>query len=163
MTLCGWGQPVRRNHRVPDGRWYGNAPRIFAEASGAEAEAMIPAIRSAIASPLAQEWRVPRMAMAELHKLHPPRARCRAGLEAAMPNTAIGAAYRSDGGLFGLTPSGTGIEFSVYGLAGSASAGRGGGDQSPLRVFGIDIMRRAQAAGMGQGGDVISSWLSEAS
>ncbi len=48
--VVGWGQPVRRNHRVPDGRWYGNAPRIFAEASGAEAEAMIPAIRSAIAS-----------------------------------------------------------------------------------------------------------------
>lgn len=46
----GWGLPVRRNNYAPDGRWYGNNPRVVHEVRGPEAERLIPKIRAGIAS-----------------------------------------------------------------------------------------------------------------
>ena len=40
--VVGWGNPLRVNNWPADGRWYGNAPVIIADVSGAEAEAADP-------------------------------------------------------------------------------------------------------------------------
>lgn len=46
--VVGWGQPVRKNAYEPDGYWYSNPPAKVWEASGPEAEALIPRIETAI-------------------------------------------------------------------------------------------------------------------
>ena len=46
----GWGSPIRRNHRAPDGRWYGHDPDVVYAADGAAAERLIPRLRAGIAA-----------------------------------------------------------------------------------------------------------------
>ena len=46
--VVGWGNPVRMNGWAPDGRWYGDVPRVLVDLKGAAAEALIPKVRSAI-------------------------------------------------------------------------------------------------------------------
>src|SRR5258708_38995706 len=46
--VVGWGQPVRANGWAPDGRWFGDAPRVLVDVSGAEARALIPKVKAAI-------------------------------------------------------------------------------------------------------------------
>ena len=44
----GWGQPVRTNGWVPDGRWFGDTPRVLVDVHGAEAETLIPKVKAAV-------------------------------------------------------------------------------------------------------------------
>lgn len=119
FDVVGWGTPVRVNHREADGRWYGNTPELVTEVRGAAAEALIPRIRAAVKSyayvapGTYLAWPGPNSnsfvqhVMAEVPEL-----------AQALPPTAIGKDFR-DGGLFaGLTPSRTGVQASLYGLAG---------------------------------------------
>ena len=48
--VVGWGQPVRNNGWAPDGRWYGDAPRVLLDVRGAQATALIPRVQAAIAA-----------------------------------------------------------------------------------------------------------------
>ena len=34
--VVGWGQPVRSNGWAPDGRWYGDTPRVLVDVRGAQ-------------------------------------------------------------------------------------------------------------------------------
>ncbi|ETR78049.1 hypothetical protein X566_10540 [Afipia sp. P52-10] len=45
-----WGTPIRVNGFAADGRWFGETPEIVFAADGADAELLIPKIKSAIAS-----------------------------------------------------------------------------------------------------------------
>lgn len=65
-------------------------------------------------------------------------------LQVAMPPEAIGKDYRTDGSLAGFTESGTGVELSLYGLAG-IKLGRVEGIEFNLLglVAGLDIERPA--------------------
>ncbi len=45
----GWGDPVRKNHRQADAKWYSNAPFVVARINGPEAAELIPAVEDAIA------------------------------------------------------------------------------------------------------------------
>src|SRR5258707_11722578 len=45
--VVGWGNPVRTNGWAPDGRWFGDRPRVVADVQGAEAERLIPKIEAA--------------------------------------------------------------------------------------------------------------------
>jgi hypothetical protein len=47
--VVGWGQPVRSNGWAPDGRWFGDVPRVLVDVRGAEAAALIPRVKAAIA------------------------------------------------------------------------------------------------------------------
>ena len=38
--VVGWGQPVRNNGWAPDGRWYGDAPRVLLDVRGPQAAAV---------------------------------------------------------------------------------------------------------------------------
>ena len=40
--VVGWGQPVRNNGWAPDGRWFGDVPRVLVDVRGPEAAALIP-------------------------------------------------------------------------------------------------------------------------
>ncbi|WP_274424938.1 DUF3750 domain-containing protein [Chelativorans sp. YIM 93263] len=44
----GWGSPVRRDSRPPDGLWYSNTPWVVAAIHGGDAQRLIPKVRSAI-------------------------------------------------------------------------------------------------------------------
>src|SRR5205814_2258712 len=42
--VVGWGQPVRTNGWVPDGRWFGDTPRVLVDVRGEQAKALIPRV-----------------------------------------------------------------------------------------------------------------------
>lgn len=119
-----WGQPVKIDGWAADGRWYGHLPEIVGAVDGAAAEAMIPKIRAAVASyPFNRSggyslWPGPNSNSFVAHVLSKvPEA----GI--ALPPTAIGKDWRTDGRWFGPTPSGTGYQVSLGGLVG-VSVGR---------------------------------------
>jgi len=119
FDVVGWGMPVRVNHREADGRWFGNMPQLVAELRGPEAARLIPQIRAAVASyPHSQAgaysaWPGPNSNSFVQHVLAQVP-----DLAEALPPTAIGKDFRDNGLFAGLTPSRTGIQASLYGLAG---------------------------------------------
>jgi Protein of unknown function (DUF3750) len=46
--VVGWGQPLRSNGWAPDGRWFGDAPRVLVDVRGKTAAALIPKVKEAI-------------------------------------------------------------------------------------------------------------------
>src|SRR5438876_8830695 len=48
--VVGWGQPMRTNGWAPDGRWFGDAPRVLVDVRGPAAAALIPKIKAVIAA-----------------------------------------------------------------------------------------------------------------
>ncbi|MGF7051263.1 hypothetical protein GGC47_000423 [Bosea sp. OAE752] len=119
FDVVGWGMPVRVNHREADGRWFGNEPESVAEIRGAAAERLIPRIRAAVQSYAYAEpgsylaWPGPNSNSFVQHVLTEVPE-----LREALPPTAIGKDWRETGLFAGLTPSRTGLQASLYGLAG---------------------------------------------
>lgn len=119
FDVAGWGRPLKVDNWAPDGRWYGSRPELIGRVEGAEAEALIPKLRAAIASypyNAAGSYRVwpgPNSNTFTAHALAAiPEARI------ALPPTAIGKDWRTDGTIFGPTPSRTGWQLSLGGLLG---------------------------------------------
>ncbi len=125
--IVGWGEPLRCNNYPADGRWYGNDPDVVLDIRGPRAERFIGKIEAAIASYPYQErgtyrlWPGPNSNtfVAWIARQVPAL-----GLE--MPPTAIGKDFLGPGLAFGPTPSGTGRQISLHGLAGAALAKREG-------------------------------------
>jgi hypothetical protein len=121
--VVGWGDPVRRNLRAPDARWYGNDPQVIREVRGAQAEALIGDIEAAIASyPWSgggsyRVWPGPNSNSFVAYVL-----RNVPGLGAEMDPTGIGKDYMGPGFRVGPTPSGTGWQVSAWGVFGAALA-----------------------------------------
>ena len=111
--------PVRVNHREADGRWFGNMPELVTEIRGEAAERLIPQIRGAVASYAYSNpgsylaWPGPNSNSFVQHILAEAPE-----LRQALPPTAIGKDWRADGVFAGLTASRTGIQASLYGVAG---------------------------------------------
>jgi hypothetical protein len=110
-----WSDTVVAIHqRSADARWYGNAPELYADKRGPEAEKLIPRIDAAARSyPHAKEytaWPGPNSNtfVAWITRAVPE-------LGADLPPTAIGKDYLSDS-LVGSAPSGSGMQFSIGGL-----------------------------------------------
>lgn len=113
--VVGWGTPLRADHRPPDGRWFGNAPRIVAQLSGAEAAAAIPKIEAAVRDyPFAGygdyvAWPGPNSNSFVAHAL------AAAQLPVALPPTAIGKDFRESAWWLGRTAlGGVGIQFGNW-------------------------------------------------
>ena len=140
-----WGKPVKVNNWAPDARWYGHMPRLVGAVEGPAAEALIPKIREAVARyPYSRSgdysvWPGPNSNSFVAFVLS---AIPEAGI--ALPPTAIGKDWRVDRHLFGLTPSGTGVQFEVAGLFGITVGWVEGIEVNILGlVTGIDIRRPA--------------------
>jgi hypothetical protein len=142
--VVGWGNPVRINGWAPDGRWYGNEPTVVADIRGAEAERLIPKIDATI--------RNYQYANAGDYRLWPgPNSntfvaaalRAVPEMAATMPPNAIGRDFRPAPYL-GRTDSGTGIEASLWGIAGIKLGWVEGLEVNLLGlVVGLDLRRPA--------------------
>ena len=116
--VVGWGNPVRMNGWAPDGRWYGDVPRVLVDVKGAAAQALIPKIRSAIEDYRYRNngdyrmWPGPNSNtfIAAVLRAVPE-------LATTLPPNAVGKDFR-DGFYAGLTDSRTGVEVSLFGLLG---------------------------------------------
>jgi Protein of unknown function (DUF3750) len=140
-----WGEPIRINGFAADGRWFGSRPETVAAADGEIADRMIPRILAAVESYQPRgygdyrAWPGPNsntFVTAVLASV--PE------LRATLPPTAIGKDFPYDGGMFGLTPSRTGVRFTLDGYLGLTFGWVEGIELNFLgAVFGIDLRRPA--------------------
>ena len=150
-----WGQPVKTNGWAPDARWYGHSPALVGAVEGPAAEALIPKIRAAVARyPYSHSgdysvWPGPNSNSFTAYVL---AAIPEAGI--ALPPTAVGKDWRVDSRIFGLTPSGTGVQLSLGGLLGITVGWVEGVEVNVLGlVAGIDFRRPAlKLPGLGRFG-----------
>ena len=144
MQVSGWrGDKVSIAPGIPDRKWYGSTPEMFFDLRGDEAKKMIPAIKKA-----AKEYPYPNF-----YRLFPgPNSnsfvayiiRHTPGITVEMPPHAIGKDWIDDGKLFARSETGTGYQFSLYGLFG-ITIGKAEGLEINLLglTFGFDVMRPA--------------------
>ena len=140
-----WGEPIRVNGFVADGRWFGRVPDVVFAADGDAAERAIPAITAAIESYRFREsgdyraWPGPNSNtfVAAVMAAAPE-------LDAKLPTTAVGKDYPYGGQWIAPTPSKTGLRFTLGGYAGVTIGWREGIEISILgAVFGIEFRRPA--------------------
>ncbi len=146
--VIGWGvrygrSAIRVGAGIPDGYWFGSPPMLLADVRGEAAEAAIAQVRDATASyPYADQysvWPGPNSNTFIAHVL-----RLSPGLQVDLPPTAIGKDYLVDGGVVARTPSGTGWQVSLAGLAGLMVALDEGLEVNLLGfTIGVDFLRPA--------------------
>lgn len=140
-----WGEPIRINGFVADGRWFGDVPQTIATADGEAAERMIPRIGAAVdgyelrAYGDYRAWPGPNsntfvtFVLAAIPEL-----------QAALPPTAVGKDFPYNGEVFGLTPSATGVRVTLGGYLGLTVGWIEGIEINVLgAVFGLDMRRPA--------------------
>jgi Protein of unknown function (DUF3750) len=117
--VVAWGGPpvVRKNYLAPDALWYGAMPEILLDRRGEGVEAMIDQIEMAVARyPYANTYRTwpgpnSNTFIAYIGRRVPE-------LRLDLPPTAIGKDYLPLSSALSATPSGTGVQASLYGLLG---------------------------------------------
>jgi hypothetical protein len=116
--VVGWGQPVRSNGWAPDGRWFGDTPRVLVDVRGPAASALIPKVKAAITDYTysnAGDYRI--WPGPNSNTFTATVLRAVPELETTLPPNAVGKDFRP--GLYaGLTDSRTGVEASIFGLLG---------------------------------------------
>ncbi|EHS52755.1 hypothetical protein PDO_1341 [Rhizobium sp. PDO1-076] len=141
----GWGTPIRRNHRAPDGFWYSNPPRLVVEIKGAEAERLIPKIEAAIESYPHGEpggYRIYPGPNSNTFVAHVLRSVPELG--AVLPPDAVGRDYLDNGGFVAMDGDGRDLHLSLAGLAGVSLGARSGIEVNFLGlVAGVDFNRPA--------------------
>ena len=140
-----WGEPIRVDGFVPDGRWFGARPETVVSVDGDEAAKLIPKIRNVIETYKFRTygdyiaWPGPNsntFVQAVLDAV--PE------LRAVLPPTAIGKDYPYRGEWCGLTSSGTGLFISLGGYLGLTVGWVEGIELNLLGgVLGLDIRRPA--------------------
>ena len=131
------GTMLSVSEREPDGRWYGNAPKLIADIRGSEVDAVIERIdAAATAYPYADEYHVwpgpnsntfTAFVLREIPELR-----------ADLPPTAVGKDYLGPR-LVARSPSGTGGQLSFFGLLGLTAGIEEGLELNLLGMsFGID-------------------------
>ncbi|MBT5265778.1 MAG: DUF3750 domain-containing protein [Rhodospirillaceae bacterium] len=145
--VMGWsvrhgGEAVRISNGVPDGYWFGSMPEILVELRGEKAAAAIDDIhQAALAYPYNDRytlWPGPNS-----NTFTAFVARQVPQLKLDLPPTAIGKDYLTDG-LVAKSPSGTGVQVSILGLAGLLFGLEEGFEVNLLGLtFGIDFNRPA--------------------
>jgi hypothetical protein len=152
--VVGWGNPVRINGWAPDGRWYGDLPRVVADVSGPDAEKLIPKIEAAIAEYQFRnegDYRIWPGPNSNTFVAAVLRAVPELGI--ALPSNAVGRDFRP-WPYVGLSDSGTGVEASLWGLVGIKLGWVEGVEVNVLGlVAGLDIRHPAlKLPGFGQVG-----------
>jgi len=123
--------------RLPDERWFGNAPELLADKRGPGVDALIERIDKAVRDyPYAAEytmWPGPNS-----NTFTAWVARAVPQLEVDLPPTAIGKDYNG-GRLVGSAPSGSGLQLSLFGLLGVTASGVEGLEINVLGLtFGVN-------------------------
>ena len=140
-----WGDPIRVNGFVADGRWFGQVPEEVFAADGERAAALIPKIKSAIQNYKYRNlgdyraWPGPNSNtfVAAVIDAVPE-------MRAVLPPTAIGKDYPYDDEWFGVTASGTGLRATLGGYLGVTVGWLEGVEVNILgAVLGLDIRRPA--------------------
>jgi hypothetical protein len=114
-----WGEPIRVNGFVADGRWFGRVPSVVFAADGDAAAAMIPRMQAAIS---AYSFR----AQGDYRAWPGPNSNTFVAavmdavpeMQAELPPTSIGKDFPYDGRWIRRTASGTGIRLTLGGYAG---------------------------------------------
>jgi hypothetical protein len=140
-----WGDPLRVNGFVADGRWFGRVPEVVFAADGAAATTLIPRMQAAID---AYTWRN----RGDYRAWPGPNSNTfiTAVLDAVpevavvLPPTAIGKDYPYDGRWLRRTGSGTGLQLTLGGYGGVTIGWVEGIEVNILgAVAGLDIRRPA--------------------
>lgn len=140
-----WGEPIRVNGFVADGRWFGQLPEEIFRADGARAAQLIPKIQAAIESYKYRNlgdyraWPGPNSNtfVAAIIDAVPE-------MGAVLPPTAIGKDFPFDGAWLGRTPSRTGVRMTLGGYLGLTVGWLEGVELNILgAVLGFDIRRPA--------------------
>ena len=140
-----WGEPLRVNGFVPDGRWFGRQPELVFSADGAAATAMIPNMQAAIETFRSRgrddyrAWPGPNSNtfVAAVLDAVP-------GVGVVLPPNAIGKDYPYDGQWLRRTASGTALRLTLGGYAGLTVGWVEGVELSLFGgVVGFDVRRPA--------------------
>lgn len=140
-----WGDPIRVNGFVADGRWFGRLPLLVFAADGPAAAALIPRMQGAIAAYAFRNY-------GDYHAWPGPNSNTfvAAVLDAvpeirvSLPPTAVGKDYPYDGRWLRRTPFGTGLRLSLGGYAGLTVGWVEGIEVNILgAVAGLDIRQPA--------------------
>lgn len=127
----------------PDKRWFGAEAKLISEIRGEKAEQAIPKIKEAAASyPYPDVYRAWPGPNSNTFVSHVLRLTPELGVE--LPPHAIGKDWIHDANFFGISESGTGGQFSIYGVF-ALTAGLGDGLEINILGlnFGVDILRPA--------------------
>ena len=110
------GTTVRVSNRVPDTRWYGNAPELLADLRGAGVDDVIARIEEAVDEyPYTGDYRVWPGPNSNTFTAFVLRAAPE--VRADLPGNAIGKDYLGPS-VLARSPSGTGLQFNVLGVLG---------------------------------------------
>ncbi len=121
--VIGWGvgngaPALRLSHNNPDGFWYGSKPQALLDMRGSQAMRFIPLIKAAIKSyPYRDSYKVWPGPNSNTFTAHIAREVPALGL--ALPVTAVGKDYLTLDRFFAQSPSGTGWQVSLNGVAGA--------------------------------------------
>ncbi len=132
------GAPAVRVDRTgPDNYWFGARPDLILDRRGKGVDALIAKVRAAVAEyPYPHEYRAWPGPNSNTFTAFVGRSVPELALD--LPSNAIGKDYLPGGALFGAAPSGTGYQFSLFGLVGILIA-RAEGIEINLLGFNIGI------------------------
>jgi len=140
----GRGAPaVRVNRTGPDNYWFGSRPDLIVDRRGPGVDELITEVETAVkAYPYPTSYRTWPGPNSNTFTAYIGRAV--PGLRLDLPSTAIGKDYLPGAALAGLSPSGTGVQLSLLGLAGVLVGWEEGIEVNVLGLaFGLDVKRPA--------------------
>jgi len=134
---------IRVNRTGPDNYWFGSRPVLLVDRRGNDADELITQVETAVkAYPYPASYRTwpgpnSNTFIAQIGRDVP-------GLRLDLPSTAIGKDYIPGPALAGMSPSGTGVQLSLFGLAGILVGWEEGLELNLLGLtFGIDVKHLA--------------------
>lgn len=142
--VIGWGvdrgmPAVRVNRTGPDNYWFGARPERLVDLRGSAVDELITRVEGAVADyPYRDSYRTwpgpnSNTFIAYLGRAVPE-------LRLKLPPTAIGKDFLPNGAPAGLSPSGTGVQVSLFGLAGVLVGWEEGVELNLLGlIFGVDV------------------------
>jgi hypothetical protein len=146
--VIGWGvdrgaPAIRVNRTGPDNYWFGARPDLLVDLRGEGVDALIAKVEAAVADyPYPDTYRTWPGPNSNSFTAYIGRAVPELRLH--LPPTAVGKDYLPDGVPAGLSPSGTGVQLSLLGLAGLLVGWDEGLELNLLGLtFGVDIRRPA--------------------
>jgi uncharacterized protein DUF3750 len=146
--VMGWGvdrgaPALRVNRAGPDNYWFGSRPELLVDRRGPEVDELIAKVEAAVkAYPYPASYRTWPGPNSNTFTAYLGRAVPELRLE--LPPTAIGKDFLPGGALASVSPSGTGLQLSVLGLAGVLAGWQDGIELNLLGlIFGVDLVHPA--------------------